>query len=113
MIEKYRKDQCHDEEQNQHAIVVSPDNQQKEKADQQDHELRRDHIREDRADKKPFFPLEKRQAVRAMMPDVKWMGSDRRFPTDRTTQSQTTPQYLLDVFQIYFQGVAPFYAPLV
>ena len=73
MVEKHRKNQGHDEEQDQHIAVISPDNQQEEKADRQDHELGRDHIRQDRADKKPFFTLEKRQAMRTVMPNVKRM----------------------------------------
>jgi len=105
VIEKDGKDQGHHEEQDQHVAVIGPDNQQEKEADQQDHELRRDHVREYRTYKKPFFTLEKRETVRAMMPDVKRMGSDRRLPTRRTTQFQTTPQDPFDMFQIYFQGV--------
>lgn len=105
MIEKNRKNQCHRKEQDQYVAVVRPDNQQKKEADQQDHELRRDHIREDRPHKKSFFTLEKRETLRTVMTDVKRMGGDRRLPTGRTTQSQTTPQDPLDMFQIYFQGV--------
>ena len=100
MIEKNREDQGHDEEQDQHVAVIGPDNQQEKEADHKNHELRRDHVREDRAHKKSFFALEKREALRAMMPDVKRMGGDRRLPTGRTTQSQTTPQNPLDMFQI-------------
>ena len=109
MIKKHRKNQGHDEEQNQHVAVIGPDNQQEEETDQQDHELSGDHVREDCAHKKAVFTLEKRQAVRAVVPDVKWVGDNCRFPTGRTTQSQTTPQYPFDMFQIYFQGVAPYY----
>lgn len=108
MIEKHRKNQGHNEEQNQHVTVIGPDDQQKEETDQEDHELGRDYVREYRAHKKPVFTFEKRQAVRAMVPDVKWVGDDCRFPTGRTTQSQTTPHYPLDMFQIYFQSVAPY-----
>ena len=60
MIEKDREDQGHHEEQDQHVAVIGPDNQQEKEADREDHELRRDHIREYRAYKKPFFTLEKR-----------------------------------------------------
>ena len=111
MIEKNRKDQGHHEEQDQHVAVVGPDNQQEKEADHKDHELRRDHVREYRANKEPFLALEKRQAVRAMMPDVKRMGGNRRLPTGRTTQSQTTPQNPLDMFQIYFQSVGHILTP--
>ena len=105
MIEKDWKDQGHHEEQDQHVAVIGPDNQQEKEADGEDHELRRDHIREYRAYKKPFFTFENRETVRAMMPDMKRMRRDRRLPTGRTTQFQTTPQDPLDMFQIYFQGV--------
>ena len=114
MIEKHREDQGHQEEQYQYVAVIGPDNQQKKEADRQDHELRRDHVREYRAHKKPFFTLKKRETVRAMMPDMKRMRRDRRLPTGRTTQFQTTPQNPLDMFQIYFQGVwTHINAPLV
>ncbi len=73
MVEKNRKNQGHDEEQDQHVAVVSPNNQQEKETDQQDHELRCDHIRQYRADKKPFFTLKEGQAVRTVMPDVKRM----------------------------------------
>ena len=105
MVEKDGEDQGHHEEQDEDVAVVGPDDQQEKEADQEDHELRRDHVREYRAYKKPFFTLEKRETVRAMMPDMKWMRRDRRLPTGRTTQFQTTPQNPLDMFQIYFQGV--------
>ena len=108
MIEKHWKNQGHDEEQDQHVTVIGPDNQEEEEADHEDHELGCDHVREDRAHKKAVFTLKKREAVRAVVPDVKWVGDYCRFPTGRTTQSQTTPQYPLDMFQIYFQGVAPY-----
>ena len=73
MIEKNRENQGHREEQDQHVAIVGPDNQQAKEADQKDHELRSDHVREYRADKEPFFTLEKREAVRTVMPDVKRM----------------------------------------
>ena len=107
MIKKHRKDQRHCEQQHQHMTVVRPNNQQEEKADHQDHELRRDHVREDGAHEKPVFTLEQRQTMRAVVPDMKRVGRDRRLPTRRTTQSQRTPQYPLDIFQIYFQGMNP------
>jgi len=91
MIEKDRENEGHDEQQNQHVVVIGPDDQQKEETDQQDHELSRDYVREYRAHKEPVFTLKKRQTVRAMVPDVKRVGDDRRFPAGRTTQSQTTP----------------------
>ena len=109
MVEQHREDQRHREQQDQHVTVIRPDNQQEKETDQQDHDLRRDHVREYGAHKKPVFTLEKRQAVRAMMPDMKRVGRDRRLPTRRTTQSQTTPQHPLDMFEIYFQGMAPYY----
>ena len=105
MIEKDGEDQGHHEEQDQHVTVVGPNNQQEKEAHREDHEFGRDHVGEYRAYEETFFTFEKRQAVRAMMPDMKRMGGDRRLATSRTTQFQTTPQNPLDMFQIYFQGV--------
>ena len=87
VIEKQWENHRHDEEQHQHVAVIRADNQQKEETDQQNHELRRHYVREDRAHKKPVFALKKRQAVRAVMPDVKRMSSDIRLAAGRTTQS--------------------------
>ena len=86
VIEEDREDQGHHEEQDQHVAVISPDDQQEEEAHHEDHELRRDHVREYRADEKPFFTFEKRQTVRAVMPDMKRMRGDRRLPSGRTAQ---------------------------
>jgi len=91
MVKKYWKYQRHHEQQDQHVAVVSTHNQQEKETDHEDHELRRDHIREDGAHEKPVFTLEQRQTVRAVVPDMKRVGRDRRLPTRRTTQSQTTP----------------------
>ena len=111
MIEKNRENQGHYKEQDQHVAVVGPDYQQEKEADHKNHDLRRNHVSEYRANKKPLLTLEQRQAVRAMMADMKRMGGDRRLPTGRTTQSQTTPQNPLDMFQIYFQSVGHILTP--
>jgi hypothetical protein len=37
------------------------------------------------------------------MPDVERGGDDLRLATYRTTQPQTTPQYLFDLFKVCFQ----------
>lgn len=111
MIEKHREDEGHYEEQDQHIAIVGPDDQQEKEADQQDHELGRNDVCEYSAYKKPFFTLKERHAVRTVMPDMKWLGSDRRLPTGRTTQSQTTPQNPLDMFEIYFQSVGDILTP--
>lgn len=87
VIEKHRKDQPHHKQQHQHIVVIGANYQQKEEANQQDHEFRGHHVSEDRTHKKPVFTLEQRQAVRAVMPDVKRMGRDIRFTTRGTTQS--------------------------
>ena len=76
MIEKNRKDQGHREEQNQYATVVRSDNQQEKEADHQDHNLRRDHIGENSAYKEPIFPLEQRQTVWTVVPNMKRMSNN-------------------------------------
>jgi hypothetical protein len=111
VIESDGENQGHDKEQDQNPFVVRADYQQEKEADHKNHDLRRNHVSEYRANKKPLLTLEQRQAVRAMMPDVKRMGSDRRLPTGRTTQPQTTPQNPLDMFQIYFQSVGHILTP--
>lgn len=105
VIEKDREDQGHDEEQDQYVAIVGPDNQQEKEADHENHEFSRDYVCEYRAYEKPFFTFEKRQAVWAVMPDMKGMRGDRRLSTRRTTKFQTTPQNSLDMFEIYFQDV--------
>jgi hypothetical protein len=71
MIETDREDQRNDEQQYQYVLVSSADHQQAEKAENQDHHLRYDHIRQDRAYEKAVLALKKRQASGAMMADVK------------------------------------------
>jgi len=81
MIEGYGKDQGHYKEQDQNVFVRRADNEQTEEADQQNHQLGRHHIRQDRAHKKPILALEKRAALRAVMPNVKRVCDDPRFAT--------------------------------
>lgn len=81
MIEGHRKNQGHYKEQDQNVFVRGADNEQTEEADQQNHQLRRHHVRQDRAHKKPILALEKRVAVRAVMPNVKRVCDDLRFAT--------------------------------
>jgi len=76
MIESHWKNQGHYKEQHQNVFVRRTDNEQTEEADHQNHQLRRYHIRQDRAHKKPILALEKRAALRAVMPDVKRVRHD-------------------------------------
>ena len=73
MIEKNWENQGHREEQDQHVAVIGAYYQQAKEADQKDHEFGCDDVREYRANKKPFFTLKKREAMRAVVPDVKRM----------------------------------------
>ena len=75
----------HDKQQHEHALVGRPNNQQEKEAHDEDHELGRDHIREDRAHEKPILPLEKRHAGWTVMPDMKRLCDDSGFATGGTT----------------------------
>jgi hypothetical protein len=85
MIKGDRKYECHHKQQDQHALVVCADNQQEKEAHQQDDKLGRDDVRKDRAHKKPVLTLEKREAVWAMMADVKRLCDDSGFATGGAT----------------------------
>ena len=104
MIKSDREDQGHQEQEHEHVLVISTDNQEEKEADHQDHELRGDDIRENRAHKEAVLTLEKRHAGWAMMADVKWLCDDPGRATSWTTQFQTPPQHSLDLFKVYFQG---------
>ncbi len=79
--EKQRQYKQHHE----HALVARPDNQQEKEAHDENHELGRDHVRENRAHEKPVLTLEKRHAGGAVMPDVKRLCDDARLATRGTT----------------------------
>ena len=104
MIESYWKDQGHHKKQHQDVIIRGADNQQREEANEQNHELRRHHIRQNRADKKAVLAFEKRVTVGAVMPDVKRVCDDPRLATGGAAQSQTAIQYPLDFFRILLHG---------
>ena len=80
-----REEQGHHKQQHEHVLVVSTDNQKEKEADDENHKLCRDHVRENRAHEKPVFTLEKCHAAWAVMPDVKGLGDDPRRTTRRTT----------------------------
>ena len=71
MIESDRENQGHDEEQDEHVLVIRANHQQKEEADQQDHEFGSDDVGEDCSDKESVFAFEEGHAVRAVMSNVK------------------------------------------
>ena len=104
MVKSDRKNQRHYEEQDQHPIVTCAHNQQEKEANDEDHELGRDDVGEDRAHKKPFLTLEEGEAVRAVMADVERSGNDSGFATSGTTQGQRTLQHPFNLFKICFQG---------
>jgi len=85
------KNQRHQEQEHEHILVIRADNQEEEEADHEDQELRGDDVRENRADEKAVFTLEKRHAVWAVMADVEWLRDDPGRATGRTTQFQTPP----------------------
>ena len=106
MIKSYRKYQRHYEKQHEHMAIIRADDEQEEETNRKNDELCRDHVGENRADEKAVLTLEKRHAMRAMVPDMKRGGDNLRFTTHRTTQSQTTPQYPFDLFKVCFQVVS-------
>ena len=85
VIESDRENERHYEEQHQHALVTRANNQQEKEANEQDHELGGHDIGEDRAHKKPVLTLEEREAIWAVMPDVKRSCDDPGFATGGTT----------------------------
>jgi len=92
-------------------FVRGADYEQTEEADQQNHELRRHHIRQDRAHKKPILALEKRVALRAVVPDVKRVRDDLRAPASGAAQPQTAIQYPFYFFRIFLHGPAHILPP--
>jgi len=85
VVKSQWKNHRHHKQQNEHALVTRADNQQEKEANKEDHELGRDDVREDGADKKAVLTLEKRHAAWAVMPDVKRFGNDSGFATGGTT----------------------------
>ena len=103
MVKTDRENQGHYEQQHQYTIVIRTDDQQEKEADEEDHELGYDDVREDCTNKKAILTLEERHALRAVMPDVKRVRGNLRFATGRTTKSQTATEYSLNLFRICFQ----------
>ena len=85
MIERDRKKQRQDKQQHQHTLIIRADNQQEKEAHDENHELGRDDVRENCAHKKAVFTLEKREAVWAVMPDMKRSRDDSGLATGGTT----------------------------
>lgn len=105
MVESHRKNQRHHEKQCQNTFILRAQDKQAEKADQQNHDLGGDDVSEDCAHEKAVLTLEEREAVWAVVTNMKQVGSDLRLATCGTTQSQTTTQHRLDLFKVCFQGV--------
>lgn len=108
MIKSHWKYQRHNEKYDEDTLIIRPDNQQAKEANKKDNELRGDDVSQNRAHEKAVLTLEKREAVRTVMPDVKRGGDNLRFATCRTTQSQTTTQYSFNLFNICFQSRATY-----
>src|ERR1700754_5205186 len=102
MIKSDGKNQRHDEEYDEYALVFHAQNYQTEETNQQNRKLRRDDVRQDRADKKAVLALEERHAGRAVVPDFERMRDDPCLATRRTEESETTTQYPLDLVAIFF-----------
>jgi hypothetical protein len=105
MIKGDGKNQRHHEQEHDDVLVIGADNQEGKEADDQNKELRGDDVREDRADEKAVFTLEKGHAAWAVVADVKRLRNDPGRATGRAPQLQTPPQDCLDLFKIYFQGL--------
>ena len=106
VIKSHRKNQRHHKQVHEDVLVIGADNQEEKEADDQDHELRRDDIGEDRAYEEAVFALEERHAVWAVVADVEWLRDDPRRAAGRTAQFQGSRQHLLNLFKVYFQGCA-------
>ena len=87
VVKSHRENQRHHEQQHQHTLVFCADNEQEKEANEKDHDLSCDDVREDGAYKKPVLALEKRHAVWAVMADVKRFGDDSGFTAGGTTKS--------------------------
>ena len=85
MVKRDWENEGHYEQQYQHALVTRANNQQEKEANEQDHELGRHHVGEDRAHKKAVLTLEEREAIWAVMPDVKRSCDDAGLATGGTT----------------------------
>jgi len=85
MVKSDRENQRHYEQQHQHALITCADNQQEKEAYKQDHDLGGDDVGEDGAHKKTVLTFEKREAIWAVMPDVKRSSDDPGFATGGTT----------------------------
>jgi len=85
VIKSDGENEGHDEEQHEHALVTCADNQEEKEAYQQDDELGGDDVGENGAHKKPVLTLEKREAIGAVMADVKRSSDDPGFATGGTT----------------------------
>jgi len=105
MIKGDGKNQRHHEQEHEDVLVIGADNQEEKEADDQNKELRGDDVRENRADEKAVFTLEKRHAAWAVMADVEGLRDDPGRAAGWAPQFQTPAQDCLDLFKIYFQGL--------
>ena len=105
MIKGDGKNERHHEQDHEHVLVIGADNQEEKEADDKDHELGGDDVREDRAHEKPVFPLEKRHAAWAVMAYVKGLCDDPGRAAGWATQFHAPAQDCLDLFKVYFQGL--------
>lgn len=76
VIEGHWKQQCRDEEDGENELVMSANEQQRDKIKSQNHDLGRDDVDQDRSDKEAFLTHKERVARRAMVFDLEWALDD-------------------------------------
>jgi hypothetical protein len=85
MVKSDGENQRHYEQKHEDALVTCANNQQEKEANEQDHDLGGDDVGEDGTHKNPVLTFEEREAIGAVMPDVKRSGDDSGFATGGTT----------------------------
>ena len=73
VIKDQRKGNRNQENNNQSGLVTEVGQQQASKVNEEDHDLSRDYVRHDRADKKSFFTLENYAACGTAGLDIEWL----------------------------------------
>lgn len=81
MIESDWKKHRHHKQQHQHTLVGNAHDQEKEEADQQDHQFRDDDVRQNCPDEETVLTFEERETVWAVMPYPKRLREDLRLTT--------------------------------
>ena len=76
VVKRDREEQCGNKKDNQDLFIGGADHEQPDKTDNQDDKFRRDHVRQNCADKETLFAFEKRAAVWTVMLDLKGAVKD-------------------------------------